>query len=276
MVKIGINEIQNMVLESLKRILNEVYSVDAINEHLDTVDNFASIEDIISQQWESPDDVWFINIDQRRKDWIKKSPEVKKMLVNKFGKRIKYVGYAYIKGNTKEEAIKQLYNAKVYLYQAAAERLGTNIVSGKDSIKNVCDAFYARAYILIHKRSFNQTSQECGTNDIHSSSFIDRVHVSNVNIKQHQWTLVDCDVDDASAQKELEDIFAKYGLTPVTKQESHNGMHYIFDNNEAGKIKGIFDDYNEKHVVAGHHKDDPAVLAKRDSSMLLYSPCGQY
>lgn len=276
MLKINEKDIYSMVKESVKQILKEVYSVSDIDEHKDVVDNFDSIKDIIKSQWESPDDVWYINIDQRKKDRRYIGTYGRNEMNLKYGKLIGELGYGYVSGATVDDAIKSLENPTIYLYPEAANAFGKNIVNGDggmNAVQQICNFFFARAYILIHKRSFKQTSREANTSDIHNDEFRRVVHISTINKKQHQWTLIDCDADSPEIQKELEDLMARNGVKYVKKMESHNGMHYILDSYDAKKLD--FSEFNKKYdPILGIKNSDNTVRAKRDSSMLLYSPCG--
>ena len=64
-MRVSKNDIAKMVKESLSIIL----------EHQDIINNFDTALWVIEQQWNSPDDFWFINIDSRRKDIINRQME---------------------------------------------------------------------------------------------------------------------------------------------------------------------------------------------------------
>lgn len=276
MFKLNENDIRSMVMESVKRILNEVCSNGGLDEHEDIVDNTSYIEEIIKQQWESSDDFWIINIDERRKDrWaqaLRNGLERKGSFHKIKGTgplNANMVGYAYVHGNTLNEALMSFRNLEIHLYQWAAEKCGQYIVKGADALKKVCDMFYARSYITINKRSFTNVAKICGTNDINSSIFI-----KACKEKTGTWSLIDCDIDNAEAQKELEDYLDMNNVTPIKKTPSHDGMHYIFDKED---IKNIdLSQFDIKyHEISGNKPKDAAVSLKQDGRLMVYSPCGK-
>ena len=288
-IKLTENLLRSIIYEACSKVLNE---------HTTIVNQLDNAEAIIRKQWTGPDDMWWIKIDQRFKDfrhYNKRHPQTTRMWARVNGKdhmdgtpRENHVGYVIVRGRTVDDAIASLKNACVHLHPWAARQYGTNLVKSQgniEAIKEVCNLFYARAYMTINKRSIS---------DVVSISKSDKAN--NMDFDKHRefhhragqpkhgisssgrdweaerpWTLVDCDIDDAQGQKELEDLMSKNGITPFASGLSHDGKHYITDN---PKIKNLdFSPVFSKYPTL-NRPGDPPILAKGDASLLLYSPCG--
>ena len=272
--------LKNIISESISKILeghvNEVYQLDTAIE-------------LINRQWTSPDDFWYVYISQRKKDNL-----------NSFHKNhsgdgsrnfsVNFVAYGIVSGNTKEEAIESLKHIQMNVnpsFQNAVSNKG-RIVKTIDSPRDIsaiiflCNRFNARCYMTINKRSMNQTNayadslKQRGMEKNREFQFAAgrQMTADDVNVKWTKvrpWGLIDCDIDDEKAQKELEDYLEKNGIKPEMKYQSHDGMHYLFSNNDAQKLKFDYFDNKYRPNNVPRRQSDPMVLYKQDACMLLYS-----
>lgn len=271
-------------------IINTINSF--LNEHNSVVNNIKSAEDIIRKQWSSPDDYWYIKIEQRKKDfrnYNKRNGGSGKWWVRTFGmdgtSRENHVGYAVVMGNTAEDAVNSLFNAKVHIHEWARQYFNgqSSIVSNGncDAIIAVCDAMYARAYMTINKRSMSETKSVVkldnqrginGRRSFEERSMQAKFGKNSQNDwdAKRPWTLIDCDIDDPNEQAKLEKFMGDAGHKYAMKYSSHDGMHYLFDNPDISKTD--FKPFLGAKTI--NRAGDPPVLAKRDANMLLYSSCG--
>ena len=284
-----------------------------LNEHLDTVDNLSTVIKIIREDWESPDDYWHIDITSRRKDIINNkfiSPYYSKVTKDgkmQYFKRVNtsrdkrdkessssknFVGYAIVKGNTVEEAINSLLNPTIHFTKWASEELGMKTYKTNDGamkgIIDVCTQFYARAYISMNKRSYQETTTNLA-NSGYGNYGIDSFLFSNESqkkikgnekFKKRPWTIIDFDIDDEEVEKEFENYLKQNGVIIRYKLKSHNGTHYLLNYKDmatARKINLDLDRFDMRSKTFGvRHNTDKAVNIDNDNKMLLYSPCGKW
>lgn len=282
-MKITEKDIKYMVTESVKKILSE---------HVDEVYQLDTAINIISKQWTSPDDFWYVFVTERYKDNIntfKKNHQGDASV--KF--RANYIAYGIVSGNTKEEAIESLRHIEMNINPSFQRMISTkgNIVKKISSPRDIsavillCNKFNARCYMMVNKRSSQQTNgyadslKRRGLEKGREFQFAAgrQMTKDDVNVKWTKirpWGLIDCDIDNKQAQQELEDYLAKNGITPEMKYESHDGMHYLFSTRDAEKLN--FDYFENKYRPSNipRRQSDPMILFKGDASMLLYSACG--
>lgn len=289
--KIILNEytFRNLISDIVLEVLNEA--------HLPVVDNISSIIEMIGEQWASPDDVWWIKIEARIKDYMnyskrRKPDEPVRWWKRKSGidstNRENHVGYVIIRGHTKEACQDSLRNAVVHLNPWAAREFGRDSVysyGNSEAIRTVCDKFFARSYITINPRSMSSTINRAKMdkaniyhNPFKGREFHHRVGQARTGIDSSgvNWTvlrpygLVDCDVDDARGQAELERYFADNNVDVMLKKQSHDGMHYIISIEQA---KNLDFDFMDKYST-NNRKGDKNVLFKPDANIIVYSPVG--
>ena len=276
-------DIKYMVTESVKKILSE---------HVDEVYQLDTAINIISKQWESPDDFWYVYISQRYKDNL-----------NTFRKnhqgdgstnfRVNFIAYGIVSGNTKEEAIESLKHIQMNVNPSFQKMVSTkgNVIKKINSPRDIsaimllCNKFNARCYMTINKRSMKETNnyaeslKKRGMEKDREFQFAAgrQMPKDDKNVKWTKvrpWGLIDCDIDDKQAQQELEDYLNRNGITPEMKYESHDGMHYLFSTRDAERLKFNYFDNKYRQPNAPRRKNDPMVLFKGDACMLLYSACG--
>lgn len=291
--KIQLNESEFKTL--IGNILNEaIYSL--VESHLAVVDNIEDIINWVGENWTSPDDVWWIKFDSRKKDfknYNKRNPDKPTKWWDFQDKtdstsKENHVGYVIVRGATKEACQDSIKNAVVHLNPWAAKEMGTDAVysnGNADAIRTVCNVFFARAYITINSRSMNQTIQRAKIdkqNTVHNPfkgrEFHHRVGQARTGIDRNgvNWTilrpygLVDCDVDNPQAQAELEQYFKDNGVDIKLKRQSHDGMHYIISIDQA---KGLNFNFMNKYST-NNRRGDPNVLFKPDANIIVYSSVG--
>lgn len=287
-VRLNENDIRNLVMESLV-MLSE--------DHLKVVDNIDSIIDFIGEQWQSPDDVWWIKIEARFKDFKnynkRRSPSEPQRWWSRQSRRDgthreNHVGYVIVRGYTKEAAQDSIRNAVVHLHPWAARIHGDNLVASNgnaEAIKDVCREFFARSYITINSRSMQQTVDRARKdkanpryNPFPSREFHHRVGQSRTGIDRSNvnWTvqrpygLIDCDIDDVNAQRRLEIYLAKHNVDILMKRQSHDGMHYVIPISQADGLNFNF----LNSFSTNNRKGDPNVLFKPDANLIVYSAVG--
>ena len=277
--------------KELKEIFNEC-TKELIEEHVNIVRNFNSAAKIIEQQWTSPDDFWWVKIEQRYKDFRSYNGR-RNDIQFKFWKQINkidgtdrenHVGYAIIRGNSKESAVKCLKNITVHLNPWAAKSYGQDIVTSEGNsfaIIDVCNLFYARAYMTINKRSLKTTVAKARDSKSKGMFKMREFHHAAGQMKvgndgthnweqERPWTLIDCDIDDTVQQQKLEQFLADNGIKIDGMDMSHDGKHYYISDPRVRTL-----DFSPfLNAQTNNRPGDPAVLAKGDASMLLYSPCG--
>lgn len=286
-------------MDLIKKILKEELNKFIILEaHLKEVDNLSDMANFVSSTWSSPNDVWWIKIEQRFKDF-------KKYNIRHGGKMLKrwqrvqgpdgtsrenHVGYVIVRGRTKEDAVNSIYNAVVHLNPWAAKVMKTkNMYSNGrgEAILQVCNTFFARAYITINSREMDATIDRARKDKqiklFRGREFHHRVGQARIGVdksgvdwsKQRPYGLVDCDVDNIQAQTWLESYFAQKGVNVKMKKPSHDGMHYIISIDDGNKCDW---DYINKYMSRNYHcpnrPGDPPVLFKPDANIMLYSNIG--
>ena len=282
-MKITLNDIKKMVTESVQRILKE---------HVDEVYQLDTAVELINRQWTSSDDFWYVYISQRKKD----NPNTFHKNHNGDGSsnfQVNFVAYGVVSGNTKDEAIESLKHITMNInrsYQNMISVKGNSIKQLKSTrdisaIILLCNKFNARCYMTINKRSMTQTmgyanslksrGMERGAEFQFAAGRQMTKDDANVKwTKVRPWGLIDCDIDDPTAQRELENYLAKNGITPELKYESHDGMHYLFSTRDAERLKFDYFDNKYRPQNAPRRQSDPMVLFKGDACLLLYSACG--
>lgn len=276
---------------------------DILKEHLDIVNNQSTFESIIREQWETPDDFWYVCIDSRVKDfisrkvfhpyYIRKKPRSVKMFhkIGDVDKRFHYdrkhntVGYVIIKGDTVDDAINSLKNPIVHFLPWAQEKVKRETYSSNDgkmkAIIKTCNHFFARAYVSINKRSFsycekNSNGDEATFRSIALKSYTKFPWNQNPKNGKLPWQMIDCDIDTVEGQKKMEDYLAKnYDFDISINSASHDGRHYIIKNPLPGNKTVHFPDElgQDKSDTS---KDGHPILVKKDGFILLYSPCGAH
>lgn len=289
MERINISEsrLHKAIHESIDRLLNE--------DHLKVVDNIDKVIEWVGENWNGPDDMWWIKIEQRLKDFRKYNQRNHTSRGNsKWWTRVQgrdgtsrenHVGYVIVRGRTKEECMNSIRYAVVHLNPWAARQLGTQIVKSNgnaEAIKIVCNTFFARSYITINQRSMQKTIDKAkedkssglfGSRAFHHRAGQARSGIDSSGIN---WTiirpygLIDCDIDNVQAQQELEDYFRRNNVHVYKKMQSHDGMHYILSIQDAQDLKFNFMDKYDTSNKPG----DPSVLFKPDANMIVYSPVG--
>ena len=274
-------DIEHMVNESIKKILSE--------EHIDEVYQLDTAIELINRQWTSPDDFWYVYVSQRKKDNLGNFQKNH----NGDGSRnfnVNFIAYGIVQGNTKQEAIESLRHIKMNVnpsFQNSISNKGRKVVainSPRDisAVMFLCNKFNARCYMTINKRSTKQTNdyadslKKRGMEKGREFQFAAgrQMTKDDANVKWTKvrpWGLIDCDIDDANAQKELESYLLKNGIKPEMKYQSHDGMHYLFSTNDAEKLKFDYFDRKYRPQNAPRRQSDPMVLYKHDACMLLYS-----
>lgn len=268
--------------------LNFLSENGVLNEHETLIENFSDAERLIDMQWTSPDDYWFVQITQRKKDYrsYNKRHGGNSMWWNRVNgvdgsSRENFAGYGVIKGNTKDEAKQSLKDITVKLNPWAAKIIGSQTVSSAgncEAIKNVCDTLYARAYITINKRSMNWMQSRIQNRIANGilrafEKESSRLHDDPRDEKYYPWVMIDMDIDNQQAWNEMDQYLASQGFNPSIVHKSHDGMHYFFNSPDIANAILNFAKFNK--YVTNNRPGDPAVLIKRDAKMMLYSPCGK-
>ena len=285
------SELRNLVTNIVAEVINEGRLDE---DHLHVVDNIEDVINWVGEQWTSQDDVWWIKIEARLKDFMnynKKHPgkptrwwkfQDKKDSTH----RENHVGYVIVRGATREACENSIRNAVVHLNPWAAKQMGNNVVysnGNADAIRDVCNAFFARAYITINRRSMSATIKrakmdKADYNPFRGREFHHRIGQPRTGIDSNNvnWSilrpygLVDCDVDDAQAQAKLEQYFKDNNVDVLLKRQSHDGMHYIISIEQAKNLN--FDFMN--NYSTNNRCGDPNVLFKPDANIIVYSPVG--
>jgi nucleoside-triphosphatase THEP1 len=288
----SINEsiLEKVITESIKEILSE--------DHLKVVDNIPEMESYIHDTWNSPNDVWWVKIEARKKDYKNYNIRNKGQKPTKWWKRVggpdstdreNHVGYVIVRGANAEAAVNSMKNAVVHLNPWAADIAGTDKVYSNgncEAIKTVCHQFFARAYITVNPRKMDATVQKARDDKksglFKGREFHHRVGQARTGVDSSgfNWSidrpngLVDCDVDDAQGQKWLEDYFSQQGVEIKLRKPSHDGMHYIISIDDAKKCDFKYILKNMSQYDTNNRKGDPSVLFKPDANIILYSAVG--
>ena len=287
-----IDESRHIVRNLIENIVRNVLYED----HLKVVDNISDIVDLIGQQWTSPDDVWWIKIEARLKDYMNynRRNDKKRNFRKKWWSRVNgsdgtrrenHVGYVIVRGRTKEACQDSIRNAVVHLNPWAAREFGTNTVysnGNAEALKTVCHNFFARSYITINRRSMKKTinisrlDKQKGL--FKGREFHHRVgqtrtgtDSSGVNWEiERPLGLIDCDIDDAKAQAELDNYLKQNNVQIYLRKPSHDGMHYIVAIDD---VKGLDFSFLDKYAT-NNRPGDPNVLFKPDANIIVYSAVG--
>ena len=255
-----------------------------LNEHVDVIDNTSDAEKFISMQWASPDDYWFIQVTQRKKDF--RNYNKRHGGNSKWWNRVQgidgtsrenFVGYGVVKGNTLQEAINCLHNIKIKLNPWAAQIIGQNEVQSTgnmEAIYSICDQLWARAYITINKRSMSRTqriAQKGGPRAFDKES--SRNHR---DAHYYPWSMIDMDIDHPNAWSETSAALKKLNLNPAISHKSHDGMHYFFDNRDVMNYSEHSPEFSPiAKKYAANKQPGEAFTMKDDAKMIIYSPCGK-
>lgn len=257
-------------------------------EHETVVDNMADAEKMIRQQWSSPDDFWFVQITQRKKDF--RSYNARHGKISKWWNRDpsvdgtgreNFAGYGVVKGKTADDAVDSLKNITIKLNPWAEKLVGSKSVSSQgnaEAVYAVCDKLYARAYITINKRSMNWVQariQNRIANGVLRAFEIEssRLHDNPRDEQYYPWVMIDMDIDNPQAWAEMDKYLASQGFNPSIVHKSHDGIHYFFNSPKIANAMVKFQQFNK--YATNNRPGDPPVLIKRDAKMILYSPCGQ-
>lgn len=280
------NVIDNIVAESINKIINE--------EHLKVVDNISEIIDLIGQYWTSPDDMWWINIDSRKKDFRNFNKRETNKHNQKWFSRVNrtdgthrenHVGYVLVRGRTKEACQNSLKNAVVHLNPWAADMCGTDTVysnGNAEALKIVCNRFFARSYITINKRSIkkiirisrlDKTKGLFKGREFHHRAGQIKSGIDSSGVdwgKEYPLGLIDCDIDIPQAHRELENYLSQNNVHIIKKRQSHDGMHYIVPITD---VQGLDFSFMDKYAT-NNKPGDPNVLFKPDAKIPVYSAIG--
>ena len=277
--------IDDIISEEIKKEFNYI-----IESHQDIVDNIQLGIDLVDYLWLNPDNTWWIKIEARYKDYRgynKRHPQssTPKWWSSVGGmdgtRRENHVGYVIVRGRTKEDCVNSIKNAVVHLNPWAAQQMGTDTIysnGNAEAIKIACNAFFARAYMTINKRSMEFALKKAREDKRFGRNKGRELHHrlgKPQDSKFRPGSLIDCDIDNPLAQKELSDYLNKQGINPFRDAASHDGRHYIiFDKDKQKNLDFSFLN-NNKNYSSNNRPGDPPVLLKPDANMLLYSTVGK-
>lgn len=288
------NESKKFLKDLLENFVRKNQHIFLNEEHLKVVDNISNIIDLIGNQWTSPDDVWWIKIEARLKDYKNFNRRNYGKRREKYWSRVpgpdgtrreNHVGYVLVRGANRKACQDSIRNAVVHLNPWAARAFGTRTVysnGNAEAIKTVCNNFFARSYITINKRSMKDTinvaRRDKATGLFKGREFHHRVGQTRTGIDNSgvNWEikrplgLIDCDIDNEKAQLELERYLEQNGVKPLLKKPSHDGMHYIISIKDA---KGLDFSFLDKYAT-NNRPGDPNVLLKPDANLIVYSAVG--
>ena len=284
-----------MLREEVRKIASE-YLKKSLCEHRNVIYNLDKCIKVIEEQWETSDDSWMVFIEQRLKDFKHYNQNHNMDFGDKGFRqwrrinsidgthRENHVGYVLVKGNTKEECVNSLKNAVVNLNDWAARVMGTKKVHSQgaaEAVIEVCNRFFARAYMVINKRSTKMVDDRV-QKDKAMGLFRNRELAHRMGQPKENddatvkwtvlrpWGMIDCDVDNKDAQNELEQYLKVNNIIPFDEYESHDGKHYILKTRDAAKLDFSF---MEKYA-SRNRRNDPHCEFKGDAKMILYSPTG--
>lgn len=288
------NETKNIVKQLIENIVKERLSEILNEEHLKVVDNISEIIDLIGQYWTSPDDMWWINIDSRKKDFRNFNKRETNKHNQKWFSRVNrtdgthrenHVGYVLVRGRTKEAAQNSLRNCVVHLNPWAADMCGTDAVysnGNAEALKIVCNRFFARSYITINKRSIkkiirisrlDKTKGLFKGREFHHRAGQIKSGIDSSGVdwgKEYPLGLIDCDIDIPQAHRELENYLSQNNVHIIKKRQSHDGMHYIVPITD---VQGLDFSFMDKYAT-NNRPGDPNVLFKPDAKIPVYSAIG--
>jgi len=279
--------------QKLQMIIENMVRQQLFESHLQIVDNIDEIIDMIGKHWKSNDDVWWIKIDSRLKDfkgYNRRNPGKRQKFWSRVNfvdgtRRENHVGYVIIRGATKEACQDSLRNAVVHLNPWAAKMCGSDTVysnGNAEALKMVCNRFFARSYITINKRSMESTIKISRLDKqkglFKGREFHHRVGQTRTGIdatgrnweKERPLGLIDCDIDDPTAQAKLDDYLKKNNVNIILRKPSHDGMHYIVPIDD---VRGLDFSFLDKYAT-NNRPGDPNVLFKPDANLLVYSAVG--
>ncbi len=284
-IRLNKQSLNNIINESVKRILTE---------HYDIINNVEYCQDIIKQQWQNPENYWFISIMKRGKDnhnMIVNNNDI----VNNYNDIL--IGYAIVKGNTVEETIQSLLYPTIHYYNNnGIIECPKNQILG--NVIELCNQTNARAYFTQRLDNFTKVKNtEYKPNrftpkyirDI-SDLYDDKSEKIKFMYKTiHNKTqkkdiqLVDCDIDDENIALEISNILKDNGIEKVKILPSHNGYHIFFNAQELYKRDIKLKDFNN-HInnillkkYGEQTKNNPYVKIEPStfSNILLYSAAGR-
>ena len=295
-------EFKNIFGESIIKFINhKLNEMTRTDEEIvrPLVNNMMSVMDIIERTWKSPDDLYYIKIDQRFKDFrnfnVDKGLNTYDRGAKRWSqedrsgrdstKRENHVGYCIVRGRTKEDCKNAVLNATVHLNPWAAQKYGTNVLhshGGMEAIIEVCHRFFARAYMVINPRSMKKTIDRARADKkigrFKGREFNHRAGQSKSGFdgtidwdKVYPDALIDCDISDPNAWKDVEDLLKANGCQIYNKMKSHQGMHFIVNYGECKNID--FTPIMNKYP-SFNKPGDPAILLKHDANTMVYSPAG--
>lgn len=240
------------------------------------------------------DDMWWINIDSRKKDFRNHNKRETDRHNQKWFTRVNrtdgthrenHVGYILVRGRTKEAAQNSLRNCVVHLNPWAADMCGTDTVysnGNAEALKIICNRFFARSYITINKRSIkkiinisrlDKTKGLFRGREFHHRAGQIKLGIDASGVdwsKEYPLGLIDCDVDIPQAHKELENYLVQNGVNIIKKRQSHDGMHYIVPIKD---VQGLNFSFMDKYAT-NNKPGDPNVLFKPDAKIPVYSAIG--
>ena len=257
-----------------------------LDEHVAVIDNTADAQKLIGMQWSDPDDIWFIQVTQRKKDfrnYNKRHGGASKWWSRVSGpdgtSRENFAGYGIVQGATKQEAIDSLKNITIHLNPWAAKIIGqTDVTSnGKmEAIYSVCDKLWARAYITINKRSLSRTKRIAGNRQNDPRAFEKELSRNHRDPNFSPWSMVDMDIDNPGAWSETDNALKKLNINPSISHKSHDGMHYFFNNRDIMNYTEHSPEFSPiARKYAASKQPGEAFTMKYDAKMIVYSPCGQ-
>lgn len=289
------------IMETIRRVVRENIKKKKLEEEIvrPLVNNMMSILSIIDRTWKSPDDLYYIKIDQRFKDfrnfnvdkgfnthdrgakrWKQEDPSGKDST-----KRENHVGYCIVRGRTKEDCKENALNVTVHLNPWAAKIYGTSTLhshGGMEAIIEICHRFFARAYMVINPRSMQRTIDRAREDKkigrFRGREFNHRAGQSKSGFdgttdwdKIYPDALIDCDISDPKAWRDVENLLKANGCQIYNKMKSHQGIHFIVNYDECKNIDftpimNAYPSFNKP--------GDPAILLKHDANTMVYSPAG--
>ncbi|MBP5723238.1 MAG: hypothetical protein J6X18_06670 [Bacteroidales bacterium] len=267
----------------LSRILAENGMID---EHIAVIDNTSDAQKLVGLQWNNPDDVWFVQVTQRKKDF--RSYNKRHGGTSKWWSRVpgpdgtsreNFVGYGLVQGSTKQEAMDSLKNITIHLNPWAAKIIGqTDVKSngGMEAIYSICDKLWARAYITINKRSLSRTQRIAKNRPNDPRAFEKELSRNHRDENYYPWSMTDMDIDHPNAWSETDSALNKISINPVISHGSHDGKHYFFNDRKIMKYSEHSPEFAPiAKKYAANKQPGEAFTMKYDAKMMIYSPCGQ-
>ena len=272
------------------------------------------VSNIIKKQWSSPDDYWYVSILQRQKDNSNVlDSEGNSIFVGNGKKWIdgdfsdNRIGYVIVSGNTVEEAIDSLLNAKVTIFDSWIPLIDNQkTIECNDnnfgSIISVCRRFNARAYISMYKRSLSKNSSKDLPQDIYTPNILKNELTGKTDTSSRErifdfvsthkprtnlplW-FIDCDEESDDINEYVYNyIVRNCGVEPQCYQ-THNGYHYLIDMNwaadDAKEIKKIkkglntflYNLYGNEGNLGKRGKQLNPITIENDKKLILYSEVG--